>query len=65
MRPILIVITSPLFHLLLGISQGQEPVLVQTLLADAGVEGLDEGVVRRLALLLFVPLIMSSLQGLG
>ena len=40
-----IVESSPRFHLLLSIIQGQEPVFIQALLAEPPIEGLDEGVV--------------------
>ena len=42
-----IVIASPGFHPLRRALQGQEPVLVQTLLTEPSSERLDEGVVRR------------------
>ena len=48
-RPFPIVMSSPGFHLLFRILQGQEPVLVQALLPESPVERLDEGVVRGLA----------------
>ena len=44
--PFPIVVSSPGFHLLGSVLQGQEPVLVQALLTEASVERLDEGVVR-------------------
>ena len=45
-----IVESSPRFHLLLSIIQGQEPVFIQALLAEPPIEGLDEGVVLGLPL---------------
>ena len=40
-----IVESSPRFHLLLSVIQGQEPVFIQALLAEPPIEVLDEGVV--------------------
>ena len=38
MEPLPIVMSAPGFHLLLGVLQGQEPVLFQALLTEASVE---------------------------
>lgn len=49
MGPILVVVTAPSLQLFGRIRKRQEPVGVQTLGPEAAVEGLDEGIVRRLA----------------
>ena len=46
MGPCPIVLSSPGFHLFLGILQGQEPVPIRALLTEASVELPDEGAVR-------------------
>ncbi len=48
MGPLAIVVSSPRFHLLGSVLQGQEPVFVQALLSEPPIERLDEGVVRGL-----------------
>jgi hypothetical protein len=48
-RPILVVVSEPSLHPFGRIRKRQEPVGVQALTAEAAVERLDEGVVRRLA----------------
>ena len=53
------VVSAPGFHLLLGILQVQEPVLVQALLPEPSVERLDEGVVRGLPGLVEVQLYLA------
>lgn len=48
-RPILVVVSEPSFHLFRRVGKRQEPVSVQALAAEPAVEGLDEGVVRGFA----------------
>lgn len=48
-RTDLIVVSTPMLHLLAGVVKGQEPVGVQAFRAELAVERLDEGVVGRLA----------------
>ena len=49
MRSPLIVVSPPGLNLLPGIIQRQEPVDVQTLVPEAAIKRLDEGIVHRLA----------------
>jgi hypothetical protein len=42
MWPKLIILSTPILHLFVGIRKGQEPVLVQTFGAEAAIEG-EEG----------------------
>lgn len=49
MGPDLVVVSAPSFQLFSRIRKRQEPVSVQARGPEASVEGLDEGVVRRLA----------------
>ncbi len=48
MRPLLIIISPPLFRLFPSILQTHKPVLVQTLEPESGIERLDISVVSRL-----------------
>jgi hypothetical protein len=48
MRPLGVVIDPPCFDPVPRIGEGQEPTGVKTLGSDAGVEGLDEGIIRGL-----------------
>jgi len=48
-RPILVVVSAPLLQLFARICKRQEPMGVQTLRSEAPIEGLDVGVIRRLA----------------
>ena len=58
------VMSAPGCHLLLGILQVQEPVLVQALLPEPSVERLDEGVVRGLPGLVEVQLYLETISKL-
>ena len=49
MRPVQIVVHPPVFDRPLGVRQAQEPVLVETLVAQSAVEALDESVLLGLA----------------
>ena len=49
MRSMFVVIPTPGLDLLCGVIQRQEPMLVQTLQTEPGIERLDKRVVRRLA----------------
>ena len=49
MRPDLVVVSAPSLQLFRRVCKRQEPVGVQTLGPEAAVEGLDEGIVGRLA----------------
>ncbi len=49
MRPVGVVLDTPLFNQLLGMTHGDEPVLVQAFIAEAPVEALDIGTLHRLA----------------
>ena len=44
MRPILIVVSTPILHLFAGVRKGEEPVGVQTFRPELAVERLDERV---------------------
>jgi hypothetical protein len=46
MRPLGVVIDPPGFDPVPCIGEGEEPAGVKTLGSDAGVEGLDEGIIR-------------------
>jgi hypothetical protein len=48
-RPFFVVIPPPSFDLIPGVIQAEEPVLVEAFLPESAVEGLDIGVVGRLA----------------
>jgi hypothetical protein len=49
MRPILIIVSTPILDLFAGIGKRQEPVRVQALSPEAAVECLDIRIVGRLA----------------
>ena len=49
MRPDLVVVSAPSLQLFRRVCKRQEPVSVQALGPEAAVEGLDEGIVSRLA----------------
>lgn len=49
MGPLFIVVPAPILHFFLGVRKAEEPVRVEAFGPEAAVEGLDEGVVGRLA----------------
>lgn len=49
MRPKLIIVYTPILHLLAGIRKGQEPVLIQTFGAEAAIGRFNERIVGRFA----------------
>lgn len=49
MRPIFVVVLTPVVDRLPCLSEGEKPVLIQTLLSQSAVEAFDESIVSRLA----------------
>jgi hypothetical protein len=50
MRPNLVIVLAPILQLFAGVGKGQEPVRIQALGSQTAIEGLDERVIRWLAM---------------